>query len=79
MLTNHTTYKYETPHKSTFVIKRCFTKGEVNLQCRPTKIRYNIRRSKPYKSDTTVEDFTSIKMSDDVSIWLPVIYFRVKY
>ena len=68
MLTNHTSYKYETPYKGPFVITHCFTNSMVTLQYGPTKIRYNIRRIKPYKSDTKVEDYNSKNMSDDVSI-----------
>ena len=49
------------------------------LQYVPTKIRQNIRRIKPYKSDTKVEYFISKYMSDDVSIYPPVIYFCVYY
>ena len=54
MLANHNAYKYETPYKFTFVITQCFTNVTVNLQCGLTKIRYNIRQIKPYKSDTHV-------------------------
>ena len=68
MLTNHTAYKYETPYKGLFMITQCFTNGTVNLQYGATQIKYNIRRIKPYKSDTKVEDFNSINMSDGVSI-----------
>ena len=68
MLTKRTAYKYETPYTGTFVITRCFTNGTVNLQCGPTKIGYNIRQIKPYKSDTEVEDYNSKNISDDVSI-----------
>ena len=56
MLTNHNAYKYETTHKGPFVITQFFTNGRVNLQCGPTKFKYNIRRIKPSKSDTKVED-----------------------
>ena len=31
MLTNHTEYKYETPHKGSFVITYCFTNGMLHL------------------------------------------------
>ena len=79
MLTNHTAYKYETLYKGPFVITQFFTNGMVNLQDGATQIKYNIRWIKPYKSDTKVEDYNSINMSDDVSIWSPVIYFRIKY
>ena len=68
MLTNHTSYKYESQYKVPFVITQCFTNGTVNFQCGPTKNKYNIRRIKPYKLDTKVEDYNSIHMSDDVSI-----------
>ena len=57
MLTNHTAYKYETPYEGPFVITQCFTNVTVNLQCGAIQIKYNIRRTKPYKLDTTVEDF----------------------
>ena len=52
MLTKHNAYKYETPYVGPFVIKRCWTNGMVSLQVGTTKIRYNIRPIKPYKSDT---------------------------
>ena len=68
MLTNHASYKYETPYKGPFAITQCFNKGTVNLQCGAIKIKYNIRRIKPYKSDTKVEDFNSKSMSDKVNI-----------
>ena len=79
MLTNHSAYKYETPYKGTFLITQCFTNVTVMLQYVPTKIKYNIRRIKPYKSDTKVQDSDSINMSDYVSILLPVMYFFIKY
>ena len=68
ILTNHNEYKYDTPYKGPFVITQYFTNGTINLQCGPTKIRYNIRRIKLYKSDTKVEDIHSKNMSDDVKI-----------
>ena len=68
MITNHTAYKYETPYKDSFVITQCFINDTVNLQCGPKKIRYNICRIKTYKLDTKVEDISSKKMSDGVSI-----------
>ena len=43
------------------------------LQYGATKITYNIRCIKPYKSDTEDEDFNSINMFDSVKIWSPVI------
>ena len=79
MLTNHTAYKYETSYKGCFVITQWFTNGMVILQYGPTKIRYNIRQIKPYKSDTKVKDSNSKNMSDDFSIYLPVIYFCIEY
>ena len=51
-----------------FAITRCFTNGMVNLQYGPKKIRYNIRRINPYKSDTNVEDIKPENMYDDVNI-----------
>ena len=68
MLTNHTAYKYETPYKGPFVRTQCFTNGTLNLQYGPIKIRYNIRQIKLYKSDTKVEYFNSINISDYVNI-----------
>ena len=68
ILTNHTAQKYETPYKCTFVITHCFTNGTVNLQCGAIQIKYNIRRIKPYKSDTKVENSNSINMYDAVNI-----------
>ena len=38
LLTNHATYKYETPYKGPFAITRCFTNGMVNLQYGPYKL-----------------------------------------
>ena len=68
MLTKHTIYKYETPYKGPFVITQCFTNGAVHLQHGAVQIKYNIRRIKPYKSDTKVEDYSSKNMYDDVNI-----------
>ena len=68
MLANHTACKYETPYEGPFVITQCFTNGTVMLQYVATKIRYNIRRIKPYKSYTKVEDFNYISMDDTVRI-----------
>ena len=68
MLNKHTAYKYETPYTGPFIITKCLTNGTVNLQCGPKIIRYNIRRIKPYKSNTKVEYSNSKNMSDDVSI-----------
>ena len=47
---------------------RVSTNSTVILQYGETKIVYNIRRIKPYKSDTKVEDFNSINMFDTVKI-----------
>ena len=68
MITNHTAQKDEIPYKVPFVLTQCFTNGMVNLQCGTKTIRHNIRRIKPYKLDTKVEDINSKNMSDDVSI-----------
>ena len=51
-----------------FVITKYFSNGMANLQCGAIKIKYNICRINPYKSDTKVEDISSKNMSDDVSI-----------
>ena len=55
MLTNKSILKYETPYKVPFGITHYWTNGTVTLQCGTIKIRYNIRRIKPYTSDTNVE------------------------
>ena len=68
MIANHTVYKYETPYKGPFVITLCFTNSTVKLKYRATQITYNIRRIKPYKPDTTVEDYNSINISNGVNI-----------
>ena len=54
-----TAYKYEWPYTGSFVITQFLNNGTVNLQCVPKKIRYDIRRIKPYKCDTKVEDISS--------------------
>ena len=51
-----------------FVITQCFNNFTVMLQFGAIQITYNIRRIKPYKSDTKVGDYNSKIMSDDVSI-----------
>ena len=79
MLTNHTAYTYEIPFKGPLLITHYFTNGMVNLQCGRKKIRYNVHRIKPYKSDTKVEGFNSKNVSDDVSIQSTVIYFRMNH
>ena len=56
MLNNHAAYKYATLYKGAFLISHCWTNVMVTLQCGKTKIRYNIRRIKQYKSDTNIED-----------------------
>ena len=61
MLTNNAAYKYETPNNGLFVITQCCTNGMVTLQCGPIQLRHNIRRIKPYISDTNVEDITTEK------------------
>ena len=68
MINNHAAYKYKTPYKGTFVIKRCFTNGMVKLQYGATEIRYNIRRIKPYKYDTNVEYINPENMYDNVNV-----------
>ena len=50
------------------MITHFFTNGTVNLYYGPTKIMHNVRRIKPYKLDTKVEDYNSKNISDDVSI-----------
>ena len=55
ILTKHTAYKYETPYMDPFMITQCFTNDILELKYSATKIRYNICRIKPYKSDTNTE------------------------
>ena len=64
MLTNHTSYKYETLYKENFGVTQCFNNGAVMLQYGATETMYNIRRIKPYRLDTKVEDFNSINIFD---------------
>ena len=68
IINKHTAYKYETPHTCPFVVTRCSNNGMINLQCVAMKIKYNIRRIKPYKSDVSVEDINPKNMSVDVNI-----------
>ena len=68
MLTNHTAYKYETPHKGPFVITLFFTNGTVKFQNVATQITYNIRHINPYKPDTKVEYSNSINMCASVDL-----------
>ena len=75
MLTKHTAYKYETPYTFTFLITQCFINVTVNLQCGSIQIRYNIRRNKPYKLNTKVEDSHSKICLMILEYELPVIYF----
>ena len=56
MLTKHTAYKYEIPYTGPFVMTRCWTNVTFSLKIGAREIRYNIRRIKPYASDTKVED-----------------------
>ena len=75
MLTDNDAYKYVIPYKVPCVITQCWTNGTVTLQCVPTKNRHNIRRIKPYTSDTNVEDINLKTMYDYVNILSPFIYF----
>ena len=68
MITNHITYKYETPYKGPFLITQCFTNGIVKLQFGATQITYYIRRIKPYKYDTKADDSNSKNMYCNVNI-----------
>ena len=49
------------------MITQCFTNA-VNLQHGAVQMKYNIRQTNTYKTDTKVEDFSSKNMSDDVKI-----------
>ena len=50
------------------MITQCFTNGKVNPQYGLVQIKYDIRRIKPYKSDTKVDDFSSKYIYNDVNI-----------
>ena len=68
MLTKHTVYTYKTPYTGPFVITQRFSNDTVNLQCGAVQINYNIRRIKPHKTDTKVEDISSKNKFEDVNI-----------
>ena len=78
MLTKNTAYKYGTLYKGSFVITQCFTNGTVNLQCVSVQTKYNIRRIKPYKFGTKVDNFSSKKSLTMSTYKLLVIYFYLK-
>ena len=61
MINNHAAYKYETPYKGHFFIKKCCTNGTVALQYGVIKIRCNMFFIKPYKSYTNIEDINPEK------------------
>ena len=77
MLNNQNSYKYVALYNGHFVITQCFTNITVNLQWGEIQIKYNIRCIKPYKSNTKVEDYTSIHMYDTVSIYFnsPILLY----
>ena len=51
------------------MINQCFTNDTVTFHYDATRIGYSIRRIKPYKSDTNIEDITTEKnMYDGVNI-----------
>ena len=54
MLNDHASYRYETAYKGPFMITHCWTSGTVTLKCGVIKIKHNIRRIKPYTSDTNI-------------------------
>ena len=68
IVTNKSAYRYETPYNGTFVITQCWTNIMVTLQCGPIEIRHNIRRIKPYISDTNIEYINPEKVCNDVNI-----------
>ena len=75
MLINNANLKYKYPYIGTFDITQCYTNGTVTLQYSAIKIRYNIGSTKPYTSDTNVEDFITEKDFDDFTSKLTLIYF----
>ena len=68
MLTNNAAYNFETQYNGPFLITRCCNNGKVTVKCGAVQIRHNIRRIKPYTSDTNVEDINPKNMCDDVNI-----------
>ena len=59
------------------MIKQCWNNSTVKLQYDASKMRYNMRRIKPYISYRNVGDINPKNMCDDDNILLPVIYFRL--
>ena len=59
------------------MITQCWTNVTVILQCDTTKSRHNIRRIKPYKSDTNVEDINIENIYDNFNTLSPAIYFHI--
>ena len=68
MFANNAADIYEPPYNGQFLIIQYFTNGMVTLLWDLIKIRYNIRRIKPYKSDTNVEYINPKNMYDDANI-----------
>ena len=68
MLNNHAAYKYETPYKGPFVIKKRWNNSTVILQYDTSKMRYNMRRIKPYTYDRNVGNINPKDMCDDENI-----------
>ena len=56
ILNNNAAFKDETLYKGPFEIMQCWANGMVILQCGEIQFRCNIRRIKPYTSDTNAED-----------------------
>ena len=62
------------------MITQCFTNCTVNLQCGVIQIKFNIRRIKPNKPDTKVEDFNSKNLNDAVNIRITsyILLYEIK-
>ena len=56
------------PYKFLFTITQCLINDKVNLQYGTIQVRHDIRRNKPNKSDTNVEDINPKNMCDNVNI-----------
>ena len=56
MINNNSALRYEMPYNRPFEIMYWLNTGTVTLQCSAINIWYNIRRTKPYTSDTNVKD-----------------------
>ena len=78
MLTNNSEYNDETPYNGPFLITQYWTSITATLQYGETKIRYNIRRIKPYTSDNTLNILTLRDMYGNVQ-YMTTSYILLYY